>query len=164
MAETSLKTIIGGTPAGTLTQDEAGPISFRYAEDYQGVPLSLSMPISNRTYTQETLLPYLFGLLPDSERQRRAIALEFGVRPNNPVALLTHIGRDCPGGVQFCREEDLGAALDRTGAYGPISEHDIARRLSSIRQDETASWMGGEESWSLGGNQGKFALGFHDGT
>lgn len=164
MAETSLKTIIGGTPAGTLTQDEAGLINFRYAEDYQGVPLSLSMPISNRTYTQETLLPYLFGLLPDSERQRRAIALEFGVRPNNPVALLTHIGRDCPGGVQFCREEDLGAALDRTGAYGPISEHDIARRLSSIRQDETVSWMGGEESWSLGGNQGKFALGFYDGT
>lgn len=81
MAETSLKTIIGGTPAGTLTQDEAGLISFRYAEDYQGVPLSLSMPISNRTYKQETLLPYLFGLLPDSERQRRAIALEFGVRP-----------------------------------------------------------------------------------
>ena len=60
MAETSLKTIIGGTPAGTLTQDEAGLISFRYAEGYQGVPLSLSMPISNRTYKQETLLPYLF--------------------------------------------------------------------------------------------------------
>lgn len=164
MAATSLKAIVGGAVAGTLLQNEAGLMSFRYDESYQGAPLSLSMPVSNRIYSQNVLLPYLFGLLPDSETQRRAIALEFEVRPNNPIALLTHIGRDCPGGVQFCKEADLKAVLNRTGNYNPLSEHEIAQRLSSIRQDETASWMGSEESWSLGGNQGKFALGLHNGS
>lgn len=75
------------------------------------------MPISNRSYDQKTVLPYLFGLLPDSEQQRRAIAAEYEVRPNNPLALLEHIGLDCPGGVQFYREEDLSAARRRKGSY-----------------------------------------------
>ena len=79
------------------------------------------MPISNRSYDQKTVLPYLFGLLPDSEQQRRAIAAEYEVRPNNPLALLEHIGLDCPGGVQFYREEDLSAARRRKGSYLPVS-------------------------------------------
>ena len=78
--------------------------------------------------------PYLFGLLPDSEDQRKAIAAEFNVRPNNPVALLSHIGLDCPGGVQFYAKEDADAVLHRAGDYRP-----------------------------LGGNQGKFALAFING-
>lgn len=139
MATTSLKIIVSGTVAGTLLQNEAGLMSFRYDESYRGTPLSLSMPVSNRIYSQDVLLPYLFGLLPDSETQRRAIALEFEVRPNNPIELLAHIGRDCPGGVQFCKEADLETVLNRTGRYSPLSEHEIAQRLSSIRQDETTS-------------------------
>ena len=107
--------------------------------------------------------PYLFGLLPDSEDQRKAIAAEFNVRPNNPVALLSHIGLDCPGGVQFCAEEDADAVLHRAGDYRPIDDHEIALRLKSIRDDRDASWMGLDESWSLGGNQGKFALAFING-
>lgn len=76
---------------------------------------------------------------------------------------MEHIGLDCPGGVQFYREEDLSAARRRKGSYLPLSDQAIAARLASIRQDGDSSWMGGEESWSLGGNQGKFALGLHDG-
>ncbi|MCG4849188.1 HipA domain-containing protein, partial [Streptococcus gordonii] len=121
------------------------------------------MPVSNRTYGQQVMNPYLFGLLPDSEDQRKAIAAEFDVRPNNPVALLSHIGLDCPGGVQFCAEEDTDAVLHRAGEYRPIDNHEIALRLKSIRDDRDASWMGLDESWSLGGNQGKFALAFING-
>ena len=79
---------------------------------------------------------------------------------NNPVALLSRIGLDCPGGVQFCAEEDIDAVLHRSGKYRPIDDHEIALRLKSIRDDRDASWMGLDESWSLGGNQGKFALAF----
>lgn len=117
MARTSLRTIICGVPAGTLTQDENGLISFTYDHDYDGPALSTNIPVSNRTYGQQVMNPYLFGLLPDSEDQRKAIAAEFDVRPNNPVALLSHIGLDCPGGVQFCAEEDADAVLHRAGEY-----------------------------------------------
>ena len=99
MARTSLRTFICGVPAGTLTQDENGLISFIYDQAYDGPALSTNMPVSNRTYGQQFMNPYLFGLLPDSEDQRKAIATEFDVRPNNPVALLSHIGLDCPGGA-----------------------------------------------------------------
>lgn len=163
MARTSLRTIICGVPAGTLTQDENGLISFTYDHDYDGPALSTNIPVSNRTYGQQVMNPYLFGLLPDSEDQRKAIAAEFNVRPNNPVALLSHIGLDCPGGVQFCAEEDADAVLHRAGDYRPIDDHEIALRLKSIRDDRDASWMGLDESWSLGGNQGKFALAFING-
>lgn len=160
----SLKVIVCNEIAGTLQQDAHGAISFTYDEGYSGVPLSSSIPISNRSYDQKTVLPYLFGLLPDSEQQRRAIAIEYEVRPNNPIALLEHIGLDCPGGVQFCREEELDVVRNRKGSYLPLSDQAIATRLANIRQDSDSSWMGGDESWSLGGNQGKFALGLHDGT
>lgn len=70
MAKIELFGIIEGEPAGL--------IFFRYADGYQGVPLSLSMPITNRTYGQKVVRPYLFGLLPDREEQHKAIAREYG--------------------------------------------------------------------------------------
>lgn len=77
--------------------------------------------------------PYLFGLLPDSEDQRKAIAAEFDVRPNNPVALLSHIGLDCPGGVQFCAEEDADAVLASRWRIPPYRR---PRNCSSSQVDQ----------------------------
>ena len=91
MAVVHLNVLICGRPAGILAQDERGLMSFSYHDGYEGIPLSLSMPVSNRVYGQAVVRPYLFGLLPDSERQRRAIAEEFEVRPNNPVALVVPV-------------------------------------------------------------------------
>lgn len=158
MAVKNLVAIVCGTPAGTLHQDEQGLISFTYFDGYNGIPLSINMPISNRPYQQDIVRPYLFGLLPDSERQRSAIALEFDVRPNNPVALLSCIGLDCAGGVQFCEENRVDDVLTRESEFRLVNEHDIALKLKAIRDDRNASWMGEDEHWSLGGNQGKFAL------
>lgn len=164
MAELSLRTIICGTPAGTLWQDAQGLVHFKYDEGYHGAPLSLALPICNRTYHQQALLPFLFGLLPDSEQQRKAIARDFGIIPNNPVTMLDCIGFDCQGGVQFCREERVDDVVARSGEYRPLTDHEIALRLKAIRSDDEATWVGEEESWSLGGNQGKFALGLRDGA
>lgn len=72
-------------------------MSFAYDASYDGAPLSLSMPVTNRTYGQAVVRPYRFGLLPDSEQQRRAIASEYEVSANSSVALLRHIDLDCPG-------------------------------------------------------------------
>ena len=78
--------------------------------------------------------------------------------------MLDCIGLDCQGGVQFCREERVDDVLARTGEYRPLTDHEIALRLKAIRSDDEATWVGEEESWSLGGNQGKFALGLRDGA
>ncbi|MDO4806368.1 MAG: type II toxin-antitoxin system HipA family toxin [Coriobacteriales bacterium] len=167
MAVMNLQVTIQGVPAGILHQDEAGMMSFAYRKGYAGIPLSLSMPVSNRAYNQKVVRPYLFGLLPDSESQRMAIASEFDVKPNNPVALLFHIGRDCPGAVQFFPCDENGSVKDREvrrEAYRPVLDHEIALRLKEIRTSDDDSWMGRDESWSLGGYQGKFALALRDGV
>ncbi|MDO4797068.1 MAG: type II toxin-antitoxin system HipA family toxin [Coriobacteriales bacterium] len=158
----TLSTFICGTLAGTLSQDEHGLRSFRYESDYNGPPLSLSMPISNKTYRGRIVDAYLLGLLPDDERVRREAGRRFGVSGNNPFALLSHMGLDCPGAVQFCRPEDEDC-LFRPEELRPLSEREIAKRLvpASKRQEDT--WIRTEERWSLGGNQAKFALRLQDG-
>lgn len=93
MSKAELAVLICGKPAGILSQNRNGLMRFEYSPDYSGVPLSAAMPLSNRAYGQSVVRPFLFGLLPDSERQRRAIAKESGVSANNPVALLSVIGR-----------------------------------------------------------------------
>ena len=158
MAVLDLRVLVAGVPAGTVHQDEHGLMTFAYDGGYQGPPLSLSMPISNRTYGPDVLRPYLFGLLPDSELQRRAIGRELGVSANNPVMLLAHIGLDCPGAVQLCLLGRVDEALSREDDLRELTDHEIALRLKTVRDEPEVSWMGLEERWSLGGNQGKFAL------
>ena len=163
MRAQALHVLIASVLAGTLHQDERGYVSFVYDDAYQGPPLSLSMPVTNRIYRDAVVRPYLLGLLPDSERQRRAIARQHDVSASNPVALLSCIGLDCPGAVQVCASNLTDHALARTASYRELDEHEIALRLKSIGEEEGLSWMGREERWSLGGNQGKFALALKDG-
>ncbi len=93
MASIYLQATINGQVAGTLWQDQNGIAHFAYDSSYHGAPLSIALPLKNQSFHNTELLSYLFGLLPDSERQRSAIAREFGIRPNNVIAMLEHIGR-----------------------------------------------------------------------
>lgn len=160
-----LKVLLAGRVAGTLAQRESGKLSFEYERDYQGPPLSLSMPISNRAYGDKRVRPFLYGLLPDDASVRQSIGREFGVSGNNPFALLEHVGLECPGAVRFCRDEAVEKTLiGRFGGLEPLSEEDVARRLKRSREHYEASWMDDREHWSLGGQQSKFALRFKDGA
>ncbi len=145
---------IAGERVGALSQDDAGALSFQYLRDYRGVPLSSSMPLSTRVYRDKSVLPYLWGLLPEDPAVRRHVASETGASPNNPFSLLGIIGLDCPGAVQFCPS---GCEIEREEHLVPMDEADIARRLSAGRVGGS-SWIAPNEHWSLGGQQNKFAL------
>ncbi len=123
------------------------------------------MPIQNRPYPQSVVRPYLFGLLPDSEEQRKAIARSYDGRPYNPVTILEHIGLDCPGAIQFCpaNYDVLVDAISASGEYVPLDDHDVSCRMKALADDRGDSWHAGGEHWSLGGTQGKFALAWHGG-
>ncbi len=154
MGSRSLDVLIAGAHAGTLTQDEAGALSFSYLRDYRGVPLSSAMRLSTQTYRDKTVRPYLWGLLPEDSATRERVASDAGISPNNPFALLAVIGLDCPGAVQFCLP---GVDSFREERLVPIGEHEIAQRLRLSRK-EGSSWLTESEHWSLGGQQSKFAL------
>ena len=115
----TLIVLIAGKTAGRVTCGDNGKLSFSYDDCYAGAPLSLSMPVSNRVFSDRAIRPYLWGLLPDDKAVRSSIARQFGVRSSNPLDLLSCIGLDCPGAVQLCREEDLAAARNRPSHIPP---------------------------------------------
>ena len=164
MSKRLLTTIIAGQVAGQVEQHESGQLTFTYEPGYQGAPLSISMPIGNRPYGDKQVRPYLFGLLPDDDRVRRNTGLEYDVSGNNPFALLTHIGLDCPGAVQFCPPGKVAEALARPSSTTPITDAEIAERLRIGRTRSDLAWTMPTEHWSLGGQQSKFALRLVDGA
>ncbi|MDJ1122404.1 type II toxin-antitoxin system HipA family toxin [Olsenella sp. YH-ols2217] len=155
-----LTVAIAGLEAGALTQSGNGSLSFSYAPDYMGVPLSLSMPVSQSTYGDNKVRPYLEGLLPEDSEVRRRAGLEFDVSGRNPFALLSVMGLDCPGAVQVFAP---GQDQSREDRLVPLTNRDIAERLRQGRERIADGWLRARERWSLGGAQAKFALRREDG-
>ena len=157
MSNQELNVYITGQLAGFLYQHGNGSRSFRYLPDYAGLPLSLSMPISNRAYATREVDAYFMGLLPDEEHVRRVAGRRFGASANNPFALLAHMGLDCPGAVQVCKPEEAQRVAD-SGSLIQLTEEEISQRLSPASGRATDTWLREHERWSLGGAQAKFAL------
>ena len=51
--------------AGTLEEDAQGKFRFIYEDNYNGAPVSLTMPLSKRIYEFDTFPPIFEGLLPE---------------------------------------------------------------------------------------------------
>ena len=150
---------------GTVRQDR-GRLAFEYADSWRSAsdayPLSLSMPLAAAHHGHASIAPYLWGLLPDSEFILRQWGQRFHVSPRNPFALLTHVGEDCAGAVQFVRPERLEAFLAAThGDIEWLTEADVANRLRGLQADASA-WRVAQDTgqFSLAGAQPKTALVF----
>lgn len=155
-----LEVFIGSDRCGVLTQATTGALGFRYAPDYEGVPLSISMPVGLQEYGDRIIRPFLMGLLPDEEATRAAIGAKYGVPGENPFRLLSYIGGDCPGAVRVLPVDDANAEIG-AGNLLELSGADIARLLRNIKGDASFAWgdqYGLEGHWSLGGCQAKIAL------
>ena len=94
-------------------------MTFRYDDGYlssaRAIPLSLSLPLSNRPYELSVFQPYFEGLLPEGEA-RRALAGELRLPEQDWLSLLAACGRDCIGDVVI-RDE---------GDRDPFEEHDYS--------------------------------------
>lgn len=153
-----LNVLLAGRHVGIIEQLNNGGLSFTYDQGYAGIPLSLSMPLSKKSYGDKTVRPFIQGLLPDSADVRRALGAKFGVLGRNPFELLSIIGIDCPGAVQICSDESMDSILEQDCKLVPIDEEMIASRLRGEGNHGSNSWLVDHERWSLGGAQSKFAL------
>lgn len=157
----TLTVSLSGHRCGTLAEDSYGALSFTYEPSYDGIPLSLSMPVGLARYGDRVVRPFLMGLLPDDQGTRSSIGAPYGVSGDNPFRLLRIIGKDCPGAIQISDPADDIAPED-SHDYVELSEHDIEDRLAAIRQDAASAWIDNHASlfghWSLGGCQAKLAL------
>ena len=154
-----LHVLLYGRVVGQVTQTAQGGHTFSYDRGYlstpDATPLSLAMPLSADSYPRKRIVPWMLGLLPDRGEVRDRWAQRFGVSPENPFALLEHMGLDCAGAVQF-----VTGAVEAAASEAELIELDeaaIGARLSALRGDPDA-WTVSGERWSLAGAQAKFAL------
>lgn len=160
----SLLVILDNVVAGSLTRLSGGRLRFDYEPGYQEqpghTPLSLSMPTSVRSHGNQTVTPWLWGLLPDNDAVLARWGREFHVSTSSPFSLLaTPIGEDCAGAVRFAPPDELDRVLDRKGEISWLTNAKIAQRLRELREDSTA-WLGRSFTgqFSLAGAQAKTAL------
>lgn len=145
-----------------LERKHAQNYRLRYRDEWATSPeatsLSLSLPLPRRRYDGKVLLDFLDNLLPDSGDVRNRWAREAGLDSNEPFALLREYGLDVAGALQFV---PAGVQPNLEGRRAPINAAAIAARIRGLVSDHT-SWrgsVGDPGHFSLGGAQGKFALG-----
>ena len=161
MSAHSLDLWLDGKFAGKLRRGANDQVEFAYEIDYikdRPTPLSVSMPTSIRAHGPRTVMPWLSNLLPDAEEVRDRWAAKFAERKTDPFTLLRHMGQDAPGSVQVVPE---GIQPSQAGVDTAISRARIAKRVGEIIHDPN-HWVDDNDEdqsrFSLGGNQGKFAL------
>ncbi|MGF0116832.1 type II toxin-antitoxin system HipA family toxin [Promicromonospora sp. Marseille-Q5078] len=151
---------LDGARAGTLHRARGGDVSFAYTASYQGLrsapSLSVSMPRHVTEHSADVTMPWIDNLLPDNDTVRARWAAQFDERRPTAFNLLRHMGADCAGAVQVVPEGE--EPRDGAGSRA-LGEAEIAAHLRELRADDS-SWAfeqhGGR--FSLGGQQGKFAL------
>lgn len=134
-AHAPLNVFLNRRRVGLLTRETSGAVAFEYDEGWldfdRAIPVSLSMPLREERYVGAPVIAVFDNLLPDGADLRRRIAERVGAEGDDAYSLLSAIGRDCVGALQFLldgAEPDSGEAAHST----PISDAEISRRLKSL--------------------------------
>ncbi len=150
-----LVALLDGKEIGRVHYDARGRLTFVYDDKWRkapnAYPLSLSAPLAAGEHGPSVVQAFLWGLLPDNELVLGRWAAKFQVSARNVFALISHVGQDCAGAVQFVTPERLNAM--RSGKEDKVEwlgEPDIAKRLRMLRDDHAA--------WRLPRDTGQFSL------
>lgn len=84
--------------AGILEELSNKRFRFSYEADYQGSPVSLTMPLKNKVYEYEFFPPFFEGLLPEGILLD-AILKKYKLDKNDYFGQLLQVGADCIGAV-----------------------------------------------------------------
>ena len=149
----------GETLIGTLAQDDQGDLLFRYdpgwADNPESFPVSLSLPLGTRKHGHLAVANFLWGLLPENPAVLAAWGKKFQVSSNNPFALLSHVGEDCAGAIQF---RQPGAGKRESGITW-IPEQELETRVANLRANHGHTRKFTDQgNFSLAGTQPKLAL------
>lgn len=164
MSVKELTALLNDMPVGRVLRDDHGRLKFIYDDSWRwaadAYPLSLSMPLGSKEHSHGVIESYLWGLLPDNAVVLESWGRQFQVSPRNAFALLSHVGEDCAGAIQFVRQEQLEIARTRRkDTVEWLEEKDIAERLRILRADPSASRLQQDQGYfSLAGAQPKTAL------
>lgn len=165
---TDLLVLINGDLAGVVEQQGSGALALIYERSWQerddSYPLSLSMPLARQEHGDPVVRPFMEGLLPDNNDVLERWAVKFQVSARNPFGLLTHMGEDCAGAVQFVRRDRYREVSDPSGGDVEwLTDEGVAERLRDlVERHGTGRLAGDRGQFSLAGAQPKMPL-LHDG-
>jgi serine/threonine-protein kinase HipA len=146
---------------GRLRRQASGAIDFQYDPDWllweHALPVSLSLPLREDRYTGDPVIAVFDNLLPDNEPIRRRIAERVHADGYDAYSLLTKVGRDCVGALQFLPDGvEPGPAGVVEGR--PASEDYIAAKIGDLAATPLGVDEDEEFRISLAGAQEKTAF------
>lgn len=160
-ARPPLNVFLNARLVGQLQREASGAIQFRYADEWlvwdKAIPVSLSLPLREDRYIGEPVFAVFDNLLPDNEAIRKRVAERSKADGDDAYNLLSAIGRDCVGALQFLPEgEDAGDAGNVEGRA--VSDKEIATILGNLARNPLG--IGDDEEFriSIAGAQEKTAL------
>ncbi|NBO24887.1 MAG: toxin HipA [Chlamydiae bacterium] len=90
---------VNGIFAGILEEVEYKKLyKFTYAEDYQGSPVSLTMPTSQKEYSYDRFPPFFDGLLPEG-LMLESLLKKKKIDRSDYMSQLLVVGKDMVGNV-----------------------------------------------------------------
>jgi serine/threonine-protein kinase HipA len=161
-----LNVFLNSRLVGQLRRDISGAIFFQYDPSWLKwefvLPVSLSLPLRQQTYSGAPVIAVFDNLLPDSDHLRRRIAVRAHAEGTDAYSLLGAIGHDCVGALQFLPPEvEPGPAGAVQG--DPISNGEIASIIENLATAPLGITEDESFRISIAGAQEKTAFLYHDG-
>jgi len=162
-----LRVLLNNHPVGQLLKEPGGAIEFQYGESWlsreRAIPVSLSLPLREEPYRGAPVVAVFENLLPDSDKLRTRVAEKVGAKGTDAYSLLSEIGRDCVGALQFISEDD-DSVYDTSRLEGEtVSEEEIERILKNLASAPLGLDQDTDFRISVAGAQEKTALLLHEG-
>jgi len=156
-----LNIYLNGRLVGQLNREGSGAIDFRYTAEWlewdNAIPVSLSLPLREDRYIGEAVVAVFDNLLPDNQDIRRRVAERSQADGTDAYSLLSAIGRDCVGALQFIPE---GMSPDPVGTIKAdrLSDKEVAKLIADLTRNPLG--IGDDMNFriSLAGAQEKTAL------
>jgi serine/threonine-protein kinase HipA len=160
-AHIPLNVFLNGRVVGVLRREATGAIDFRYEADWLAwdstFPISLSLPLREDRYIGSPVINVFDNLLPDSDPIRKSVAERVGAEGTDAYSLLTALGHDCVGALQFLPD---GIAPGPVGSADgkAVSEEDIADIVKNLASAPLGMSEDVDFRISIAGAQEKTAL------
>ena len=161
-----LDVYLNGRLVGQFRREPTGAVNFKYAEAWlawdSAIPVSLSLPLREDRYIGAPVLAVFDNLLPDNAEIRRMVAERTGAAGTDPYSLLSTIGRDCVGALQFLPEGSAAPDIARIESRR-LSNAQIADIIANLGRNPLG--LGRDDAFriSIAGAQEKTALLLPDG-
>lgn len=120
---------------GTLARATDGAIAFTYDPAWLvsevAFPVASSLPLAKLKWRGDPVIAAFDNLLPDVEGELRdKIAARVGAQGNDVFSLLSVLGRDCVGALQFLPVDQVPSEQDMQ--YRVISEEEMVADLKNL--------------------------------